>query len=217
MQPLRRLVSAVRAPWSRPPKRWRIPRTYSCTNSRNTQSTRPCKNQIKLYNNMDRNVKLTCRRCWWICCSCRGRRAFRGRGRTRKRFGWPRRSTPAPRPAWTGWASRRTWCPRRRRAEWCRAPTGSTAGSTGTAPWSRPPQIFTRKISFEIHFFSSSASHLSGPLDALPDAEVAHDPHEQQSAGQLPPDRANVLDALGDLERTTSAKINFAVNTTKLK
>jgi hypothetical protein len=50
------------------------------------------------------------------------------------------------------------------------------------------------------------AAHLSGPLDALPDAEVAHDPHEQQSAGQLPPDGANVLDALGDLERTTSAK-----------
>lgn len=41
-----------------------------------------------------------------------------------------------------------------------------------------------------------STTHFARGLDALPDAEVADDPGEQEAQGQLPAQGTQVLDAL---------------------
>lgn len=52
----------------------------------------------------------------------------------------------------------------------------------------------------EVRKQRGEVDHLASPPDSLPDAEVAQHPHQQQRAGQLPADVADVLDAAGDLE-----------------
>lgn len=47
------------------------------------------------------------------------------------------------------------------------------------------------------------ATNLSRRLGPLPDAEVAHDPCDEQAQGQVPVQRAHVVDARGDPQRTS--------------
>lgn len=57
-------------------------------------------------------------------------------------------------------------------------------------------------------------THLSSPLDSLPDTEVAHDPDQQQGEGQLPAYSARVVNTLGDLQGSSSvARNQTRVNT----
>ena len=50
------------------------------------------------------------------------------------------------------------------------------------------------------------APHLACDLDALPDAEVADDPGEQETQGQLPAQASQVLDARADAQNTSPAE-----------
>ena len=51
-----------------------------------------------------------------------------------------------------------------------------------------------------------SRTHFARGLDALPDAEVADDPGEQETQGQLPAQAAQVLDARADAQNTSPAE-----------
>lgn len=57
-------------------------------------------------------------------------------------------------------------------------------GATGSFPGGRPP-------------------HLACGLDALPDAEIADDPGEQEAQGQLPAQGAQVVDTRGDAQNSS--------------
>ena len=48
-------------------------------------------------------------------------------------------------------------------------------------------------------------THLSGPLDALPDAEVAHSPDDEQTECQVQLQRAHDLEPAGDRQRVPPA------------
>lgn len=55
----------------------------------------------------------------------------------------------------------------------------------------------------EVREQGSEVHDLTGPFDSLPDAEVAQNPHQQKSSGQLPTDRSNLIDTTGDHQRAS--------------